>query len=99
MEADHPDGRERGIPLWPAVTVPLCPSCHVTKGRMDRAARLEGGTATIATVLRRRAVWCTFLSSGGTALLLPASVLADFGLVLAQIARQIPQDLELCRQR
>jgi len=66
---------------------------------MDRAAGLEGGTATITRVLRRRAVWCTFLSTGGTVLLLPASVLADLGLVLAEIAQQIPPDFELRRQR
>ena len=99
LEADHPDGRERGRPLWPAVTVPLCRSCHVTKGRMDRAAGVEGGAATVVKVLRRRAVWCTFLRTGGTALLLPASVLDDLGLVLAEIAQEIPPDLALGRQR
>jgi hypothetical protein len=98
VEADHPDGRDQGMPLWPAVTVPLCPSCHVTKGRMDRAAGVEGGTATVGKVLRRRAVWCSFLSTGGSWLLLPASVLADLGWVLAQTAQQLPPDLPLRRQ-
>lgn len=99
VEADHPDGRERGTPLWPAVTVPLCPSCHVTKGRMDRGAGVEGGACDVAKVLRRRAVWCSFLTTGGGWLLLPAPVLADLGWVLAQIARQLPPDLPLRRQR
>lgn len=99
VEADHPDGRHCGIPLWPEVTATLCSPCHLTKGRIDRAAGVEGGPVTVPRVLRRRAVWCTFLSTSGPAILIPAKVLADCGEVLAYIAQQIPPRLPMRLQR
>lgn len=93
VEADHPDGRARGVPLYPNVVGLLCGPCHLTKGRMDRAARVEGGPVTLRRVLGRRAAWCSFFSSGGPEVTLPAHVLEEFGHVLASIARQIPPDL------
>jgi hypothetical protein len=95
VESDHPDGRHRGVPLFPDVTVPLCPPCHLTKGRMDRAAGVEGDPITVQRVLRRRVAWCVFLSTGGDVLLIPSFVLADLGHVLAVLAQAVPDDLPL----
>lgn len=93
VEADHPDGREGGVPVLDRVVALLCPPCHVTKGRMDRAAGVEGGLTTLRRVLGRRAAWCAFLASHGAPLLMPAGVLDDCAGVLAAVARQVPPDV------
>lgn len=93
VEADHPDGRYRGVPLFPDVVGLLCGPCHVTKGRMDRAAHVEGGRVSLRRILGRRAAWCTFLASDGADLVVPAHVVDEFGLVLGSLTRQTPEDL------
>jgi len=93
MEEDHPDGRYLGVPVVDAVTGLLCRPCHLLKGRMDRAAGVEGGQPTVRLILGRRVTWLACLASDGGAVLLPAAVVADFIRVLACLVRQIPPDL------
>lgn len=91
-EYDHPDGRIDGFPIFPDVVDPLCPSCHIVKGRMDRAARVEGGEATLRVIVGRRATWLACLASNGEAIVMPAQIVTDFAMVLALVARQVPRD-------
>ena len=93
VELDHPDGRHQGKPLLPNVVVALCKSCHLAKGRFDRAAGVEAGRPTVGVLVARRAAWLVFLASYGQPVVFPSQVLADFGRFLGVVARLIPADL------
>jgi hypothetical protein len=96
VERDHPDGRESGRPLLPAVVTALCRPCHLAKGRWDRAANVEGGPASVSLLLARRAVWFSFLVAGPNAaefVALPSYVVRDLVGVLEICAGLVPADL------
>lgn len=93
VELDHPDGRHHGKPLLPNVVVALCKSCHLAKGRVDRAAGVEAGAPTLGLLVARRAAWLVFLASYGEPVVFPSQVLADFGRLLSVVARLIPTNL------
>jgi hypothetical protein len=93
VELDHPDGRHNGKPLLPKVVVALCKSCHLAKGRFDRAAGVEAGAPTLGLLIARRAGWLVFMASYGEPVVFPSQVLADFGWFLGAVARLIPADL------
>jgi hypothetical protein len=94
IEQDHPDGRYLDVPVIPAFVAALCKRrCHLTKGRMDRAAGVEGGLPTIRVVIARRAAWVEFLASEGQPIQMPALILAQFSAVLQAAIRQLRTDI------
>lgn len=89
---DHPEGRYRGKPLFLGV-VPLCKECNRMKGRIDRAAGVEGGAPTPRLLVSRVGAWMGFLALSDVPPVLPGSVFADRAAALQVIAHMIPPDL------
>lgn len=93
VEYDHPIGRYRGVPLEPAFSVPLCRQCHVAKGRLDRAADVEGGRPSPRRVVAALAAWFAFHALTGVSITFTPAVLGWLARVLEAVARLIPPHL------
>ena len=98
VEADHPDGRTRppwarrraALPLYPGMTVDLCPECHAGKGIVDRGAGIEGAeAASVWLVLRRRSAWAGWFALPGRSITFEANHLSDLARVLQDTARTV----------
>ncbi len=93
VQLDHPTGRHRGAPLHPHFTIPACPRCHKEKGRVDRAAAVEGGDPTLLLVVARLAAWFGWLALPAIPVAFAAADLELVAWVLEELARQLPGDL------